>query len=334
MAAPTPHFLFYSVDGTGSADWRPKQGGYSHVHHMFERFNPSRVNKDFHEGPGGWFLGADKIVGAEVGSIIDEGIKWIKGHTDSLRSKGKLTCRPPVNSCALELRPSYGIEIVLVGHSRGATVVGDIAKKIGKELKIGVYFLGLFDAVDRSFWSEGGTVENVELTCHAVRNPSLKSERGQSRPSFSNTYRSSNGFYRERLFDTSHGGIGGSPVTDYEKAKGADYSIAGPSKADLELIEMNRKAAKGDKGAATILDLVNSSTMGMPYDAGTGILGADLLNSPIFEDAKRKEFAAEANRLEARAERMRATAKRGLQESKHVYEWMVNQAVGVGLPVS
>jgi hypothetical protein len=70
-----------------------------------------------------------------------------------------------------------------------------------------VAFLGLYDAVDMALGLDGERITNVDATYHARRDPRL-----ESRSSWGNTGMRSDGFYEERVFFTSHGGIGGDPT--------------------------------------------------------------------------------------------------------------------------
>lgn len=315
-----PHYLLYAVDGTGSKDWRPAPSGYSHTYQFFTKFNAVSVEKpQFQDGPG--------TFGTDVDNLIANGMKWIKSRVKARKAKGA-SFRPQVQSTSSLVQPEYDVEIVLVGHSRGATIVGDMAKKIGSELDIGVLFLGLFDAVDRSWNSDGGTVENVEMTAHAVRNPSMPSERGASRPTFGNTYVSSMSHYRQRYFNTSHGGVGGSPVTEYAKvAVTGDYSCAGPSKSELLTTELHRQASKGD----TVASLAVS---GLVYDSSL-VSPSQAIAFPSKLTRQQMDLhAAEARFLEERQKKIEAFTQRCESESTNAYRWMVAQAVAIGLPVS
>ena len=316
----SPHYLLYAVDGTGSRDWRPAPSGYSHTHAFFTKFNAISVEKpEFQDGPG--------TFGTDVDNLIANGMKWIKSRVKARKAKGA-SFRPQVQSTSTLVRPEYDVEIVLVGHSRGATIVGDMARKIGSELDIGVLFLGLFDAVDRSWNSDGGTVENVEMTAHAVRNPSMPSERGASRPTFGNTYVSSMSHYRQRYFNTSHGGVGGSPVTEYAKvAVTGDYSCAGPSKSELLTTELHRQASKGD----TVASL---AVTGHVYDSSLVSPSQAIAFPSKLTQQQMDLHAAEARFLEERQKKIEAYTQRCESESTHAYRWMVAQAVAIGLPVS
>jgi hypothetical protein len=70
-----------------------------------------------------------------------------------------------------------------------------------------VYFMGLYDSVDRQGCLDGMNVENVKFVAHARRHPDVK-----SRTYFGNTSLKYIGVdhAEERFFYTSHGGMGGS----------------------------------------------------------------------------------------------------------------------------
>jgi hypothetical protein len=314
-----PHDLLFAVDGTGSEDWRPAPYGDSHVYAFHRKFKAR--HKRFKDGPG--------TFGTNVDNIIDHGMRWIKDHVKMLKSSGATEFSPTVAACAADVRPKYDAEIVLVGHSRGATIVGDMAPKIRKELGIGVLFVGLFDAVDRSWNSEGGKMENVELTAHTLRNPTMPSERGPSRPSFGNSYTSSMSIYRYKHFNTSHGGVGGSPVTEYAKvAVTGDRSCAGASKSEILTIELAKKAAQGDASAARILQAQEAM-----YSPGSSP-SSSLPLSRTVSAQQIDLYAAEARHFEEQKKRIQAYAQRCESESARAYQWMLSQAASINLPVN
>ena len=94
------------------------------------------------------------------------------------------------------------LRITLVGHSRG----GHTAIALARDLKYPVYFLALYDAVDKTLVLGDTTiVRNVKHTVHARRSPFMS-----SRDSWGNTgLRSSSGTYKSEFFATNHGGVGG-----------------------------------------------------------------------------------------------------------------------------
>jgi hypothetical protein len=100
------------------------------------------------------------------------------------------------------------VRIVLAGHSRGGLVVTSLARMLSPVAQ--VYFMALYDSVDRQPCLDGAVVENARYVFHARRHPDVN-----SRNFFSNTstqYKSE--YHEERFFYTSHGGIGGSFVTN------------------------------------------------------------------------------------------------------------------------
>lgn len=106
-------------------------------------------------------------------------------------------------------------KVFLGGYSRGAAGVVHVAYLL-EDMHIPVDGMFLFDAVDRSIHIgdslRTGNVDvvpaNVLAVYHARRDPA-----GGSRESFSNTATraAAAGAYRERLFLTTHGGMGGTP---------------------------------------------------------------------------------------------------------------------------
>jgi hypothetical protein len=106
------------------------------------------------------------------------------------------------------------VRIVLIGHSRGGLVVTNIARMLSPLIR--VYFMGLYDSVDRESCLDGMNVENVKYVAHARRNPAVG-----SRWTFSNTSLNyigvDNAEEAEEKFYTSHGGIGGDFVSKAEE---------------------------------------------------------------------------------------------------------------------
>jgi len=101
--------------------------------------------------------------------------------------------------------------VVIVGHSRGGLVATLLARMLSPVVR--VYFLGLYDSVDREPCLDGTLIENVRIVFHARRNPDVG-----SRWSFGNTSTQHRvEHYEESYFYTSHGGIGGDFVADASK---------------------------------------------------------------------------------------------------------------------
>lgn len=139
---------------------------------------------------------------------------------------------------------------------------------------------------------------------------------------------SSMSHYRQKYFNTSHGGIGGSPVTEYAKvAVTGDYSCAGPSKSELLTAELHRKASKGDTVASI-------AATGFVYDSSM-VSPSQAVQFPSKLSQQQMDLhAAEARFLEERQKKITAYAQRCESESTNAYRWMVAQAVAIGLPVS
>jgi hypothetical protein len=302
-------YVVSCIDGTDSASWRksPTWQQYSHVRAFHVGFGngPGKHNA-YHEGP--------HITGWDVDTIFGEAYAYIEKSVKSLQGKG-ITFRPSVQSCSTIIKPDFGGEIVLVGHSRGAVIAGDLARHIGKELKLGVYFLGLYDAVDRSAigsageGGSGGGVENVVLTCHARRNqtstndPALSMRSSQT--SFGNDYTFSvTGFYRERYFDTNHGGIGGAPDLDYETVNKwiGDMTCIAPTSTQIKTeYYYQRKAEKAEK------------------------------HKDFADSTRRYQQMYEATRRQIDVRRQ--AVRTCIDQSKLVQKWMIGEACGAALPV-
>ena len=218
-------YLLASIDGTSSKEWRRPDGTNSHCYKFYRDFKVqnSRDKKYFH-GP--------HISGVDLEDIIYQVSGFLKGRIRAYFPNA----RPSANQ----------LRIVLVGHSRG----GFIAMNVAKQMPLPVYFLGLYDAVKRAFtngniiagvvtggpiipvmgllgssaydWlSNAERVSNVQFTYHALRDPEVN-----SRPYFGNTGRKYTGFHEEKLFYTSHGGIGGDPIPSSSGKFGRDLSCS------------------------------------------------------------------------------------------------------------
>jgi hypothetical protein len=154
----------------------------------------------------------DEMIGkTDALRAIDEGVD----RKYKIRRLSKF--QPPTNERQLtsfhfnnQPLSAEDVWIVLTGHSRGGPAVVELAKLLAPIVP--VYFLGLYDAVDRQPCLNSDKVENVIYTYHARRNV----EEMNSRNLFGNAATSSStGFYEEKYFDTAHGGVGG----DFENKK-------------------------------------------------------------------------------------------------------------------
>lgn len=196
-----PHYLLAAVDGTGSAEWRRPDGSNSHCFRFHRDLRVPAADKRYFEGP--------DSLGTRVGSIHDSVLAWILRRLG--RDAGTLLCRP--DDLPADTR------ICLVGHSRGGLIVIEVARSLYRH-RLPVWFLGLYDAVDMAIGMDGSRIDNVRTTYHALRSRALG-----SRSSWGNTGQVSTGRYLEKVFETSHGGIGGDPVLRPE-GLAADYSCS------------------------------------------------------------------------------------------------------------
>jgi hypothetical protein len=147
------------------------------------------------------------------------------------------------------------VKIILIGHSRGCLATKTLAKMLSPIVQ--VYFMGLYDSVDKNFCLGGGIIENVKYVYHAMR-----SDKVGSRTSFghSSTQYASDVTYTSKSFYTSHGGIGGDHVTDPKRISilGDNSCIPQPTEKIINL---------GD-GMTTVIDNTNplSRLLGKPIN--------------------------------------------------------------------
>ena len=154
----------------------------SHVYDFYRRFNTMGGRKEYFEGPA--------IAGEDVGRIKREVVFFVKN----------------------EVLEKPDARIVLVGWSRG----GHIAIEVARELKgkREVYFLGLYDAVDKTFeldrwdvpFGPSRQIENTLFAFHAVRSL-LRMDRVWM--GHAGVRKSPGVRYEELECDTTHGAIGG-----------------------------------------------------------------------------------------------------------------------------
>jgi hypothetical protein len=187
-------WILACIDGTGSRSWRRADGFNSHVYRFYRDFGASYRN--YWHGPG--------TLGSEMPGIVGQVTNWI--FTELVRS------------VELGLRQDE-VKICLVGHSRGAVAVIEVANRLQNLMPVAflppsiqircpirVQFMGLYDAVDRSLMSfPDAALSNVDKVYHAIR---LNRSWSGSRWSFGSC---TVGRGQAREFDTAHGGIGGDP---------------------------------------------------------------------------------------------------------------------------
>jgi hypothetical protein len=210
-------WIVVGIDGTGSAEWTKPKGLGAENSHVARFVRECNVNAHFgayYHGPG--------TLGIDTTTIHDAALSWIGEKLEILvpgwnNAINKSTFG--TNSIVGNMSFIADIRVCLVGHSRG----GAIVQKLASNLPFRVFFLGLFDSVDRSANLLTGDIENVEYAYHAKRDPKM-----DSRDTFGNTgEKSKDGYYQEQVFMTSHGGVGGDFVSDLkDKSLGAtsDYS--------------------------------------------------------------------------------------------------------------
>jgi hypothetical protein len=236
-------YIVVGVDGTGSASWMKKDGSNSHTFKFIHDIKYGSIGSDrlYLHGP------SNKITGSDAEPITQKAIDFIY-HRLGVLFPGLLAkkIKPfdlyDVNQCmqdrARSNQTSYvflsqpmrlpqrvtsqmlahqplttnDVRIVLIGHSRGGLVVTNVARMLSPLVR--VYFMGLYDSVDRQGCLDGMNVENVKYVAHARRNPEVG-----SRYTFSNTSLNYIGVdhAEEMKFYTSHGGIGGDFVRKAEE---------------------------------------------------------------------------------------------------------------------
>lgn len=260
-AAVKTSYILACIDGTDSSKWRPgntlggtKHANYSHVKQVDRQFNvqPKGLHIPYEDGPDMNGSGCEAKV-AYVVSLITSFVKSERLKNASFRP------HIAAQQCSMDT-PKHDYEVVLFGHSRGAVICGDIARKL-KSIDLGVYFAGLFDAVDRAYALQGGSSSNVLFTYHARRDPAAQRMTAlPSRISFGNDMEDSLNNYEQAYFQTSHGGVGGSPALDYDAlGLGDDFSCAGISKqrsraqATAEMLRQSNPLAYALSGPRNLL---------------------------------------------------------------------------------
>jgi hypothetical protein len=211
-------YVLVAVDGTGSKDWMNADGSNSHVYQFFKRFQGGAENKKYYHGPGSTGLNTKSIARHAMAELLA-----------TLHRKSKVAGGPQLHVAkggyqSLPLSASGNVRVCLAGHSRGGHITVWIANELSRH-GIPVYFMGLYDAVDRTagfdpfhppegasfaMGIDSESLSNCFNTYHALRDPQMK-----SRSSFGNTARKpldQAHVYEEKLFQTSHGGIGGDPA--------------------------------------------------------------------------------------------------------------------------
>lgn len=232
-------YIVVGIDGTGSAAWMKPDGSNSHTHGFVHDFQYGAYGVDRM-----WFHGpSDTVRGLQTEPILQSALQFVTRRLYQLFPHLKEKHKPlemfDVNTCrqmeyysqhsqATEFGVYYDsarlrtpqrasdfvqarqplsitdVRVVIIGHSRGGLAAAVLAKMLAPIVK--VYFLGLYDAVDRQPCLDSTVVENVHVVYHARRKADMN-----SRWYFSNTavqYKTDIKPHEE-FFLTTHGGIGG-----------------------------------------------------------------------------------------------------------------------------
>lgn len=235
-------YLVVGIDGTGSREWMNKDGSNSSTYKFIRdvHYGSIDIDRRWYHGPSNVVTGSDsepilqqaldfiyQRISTLFPAIHDRSVKPLamfdvnscmqnqeRTTRQAMEGRGyQVPARQPVvvTKNMLDNQPltTDDIRVVLIGHSRGGLVVTALARMLSPLVR--VYFMGLYDSVDREGCLDGMTVENVRYVAHARRHPDVK-----SRTYFGNTSLKYVGVEQkeERFFYTSHGGIGGSFVTN------------------------------------------------------------------------------------------------------------------------
>jgi pimeloyl-ACP methyl ester carboxylesterase len=260
MASFNHKYIVVGIDGTGSTSWMKPDGSNSHTYRFVRDFQYGTygVDKKWFHGP------SDTMRGTQTEPILEQALSFVtarlqqlfphikKGHQsfsmfdvnscqqteyymeatrgarygyysyDTAKLRKPKTVQETMRSSTQALSIN-DVRVVIVGHSRGGLAATMLAKMLSPVVK--VYFLGLYDAVDRQPCLDGMVVENVHVVYHARRDPDMN-----SRWYFANTslqYKSDLPA-KEKFFSTTHGGIGGDFMEDPAQVGFGDDSTCVP----------------------------------------------------------------------------------------------------------
>jgi hypothetical protein len=232
-------YIVVGIDGTGSREWMSKDGSNSSTYKFIRdvHYGAMDIDRRWYHGPSNVVTGSDsepilqealdfiyQRIGTLFPNVRNRSIKPLEmfdvnscmqnqERQNMLENQGYHVSRVPVTVTQPMLKnqplTTDDVRIVLIGHSRGGLVTTAIARMLSPVVK--VYFMGLYDSVDREGCLDGMDVVNVKIVAHARRNPEVK-----SRSYFKNTSLNYSDVEQkeERYFYTSHGGIGGSFITN------------------------------------------------------------------------------------------------------------------------
>jgi hypothetical protein len=245
-------YIVVGIDGTGSREWMSTDGSNSSTFRFIRdvHYGSMDIDRRWYHGP------SNVVTGSDSEPILQDALDFIYQRINALFPSIRSRSVKPlemfdVNSCMqsqerMESQQYYqtpripvtvtqpmlqnqplttdDVRVVLIGHSRGGLVTTALARMLSPVVK--VYFMGLYDSVDRQSCLDGMNVVNVKYVAHARRHPDVK-----SRTSFSNTSLNYAGVqqFEERFFYTSHGGIGGSFITSKNEVSAFGDSACLPS---------------------------------------------------------------------------------------------------------
>ena len=238
-------YILGAIDGTGSRVWRKPDGSNSHTFLFEQDFITQGGYKDYWHGPGGrevdTYAGIDLGEAAGLGSA--EIIQKVRGfiikniyQITGLRLYKRFLSLSKKKQRYLREVTEDEVRICLVGHSRGAYLCILIAQL----LSLPVYYMALYDAVDRHNTPDELNTEkiiNVDHVSHALRDPAANSRSGPFPAlDFSNTglQIAKGKVMNKKFFYTTHGGVGGD-VGIHPKGFVSDYA----SKCNVDTLQAN-----------------------------------------------------------------------------------------------
>ncbi len=199
-------WIFLGIGGTKSWNYHT-----CWTYEMYKEFSGKRQNSRYLHGPDdsglGWRItdnpskhfdktrGAELKVGRSMDQIVNDASIWIQNCINDSRRSNKL------------------IKIALVGHSRGGFAAILVAQRIQSyDANISIEFMGLFDAVKRTGRAANDYIpSNVKVVYHALRSWESRWSFGNTGTNLSSPEKTK---YYEKRFNTSHGGVGGSPAIE------------------------------------------------------------------------------------------------------------------------
>jgi hypothetical protein len=261
------NYIVVGIDGTGSKGWMQTNGRNSHTYKFVEDFKGGTADGISKK----WFHGtSDNLLDRESDRIVQQALDFIIeilqrkfpqkkiSKTSALELFDMSSCKQSeyymemkrkhnnygsnnlpyrsvktvVSDSNKQILTTEEIRIVLVGHSRGAMATTVLAKMLSPIVK--VYFMGMYDSVDKNDCLDSTVLENVKYVFHAIRSKEVNSRNffGNS----STVKSSSVDEYIPKEFFTSHGGVGGDPVTNPKKSSITGDSSCIPQPTELYVV--------------------------------------------------------------------------------------------------